>query len=184
MSPMLKQPLTVELALLGVLREQPMHPYEMHQRLVQAEALGLVWRLKQSHLYAILSRLENEGYIASATEPQGVRPPRKVMHLTGDGQVAFERWMAMPVAHGRDFRVEFLAKLYFAQQEGPAAVAQLVSAQRAACARWLADLHAQVDTSDPSRPFIRLVLQFRAGQIDAILAWLDTCDATFTPAAS
>jgi DNA-binding PadR family transcriptional regulator len=161
-----------------------MHPYEMHQRLIQAEALGLVWRLKQSHLYAILGRLEDEGYIASITEPQGTRPPRKVMHLTGDGRMAFERWMAAPVSHGRDFRVEFLAKLYFAQQEGPAAVAQLVSAQRAACARWLADLNARVDTSDPSRPFVRLVLQFRAGQIGAILAWLDMCEASFRVARS
>src|SRR5262245_17657423 len=39
MSPMIKQPLTIEYALLGFLRQQPMHAYEIHQTLLRAEAL-------------------------------------------------------------------------------------------------------------------------------------------------
>ncbi len=47
MSPMIKTPLTIEHALLGFLRQRPMHAYEIHQTLLRAEALGLVWHLKQ-----------------------------------------------------------------------------------------------------------------------------------------
>ncbi len=181
MSPLVASPLTVELALLGFLRQQPMYPYEIYQTLSRAQELGRVWRLKQSHLYALLARLEEEGYIATTTEPQGTRPPRKVMSLTPEGRAAFDRWLLSPVAHGRDFRLEFLAKLYFAHQSGPATVAELIAQQRHECERWLVDLHRQAEALPPERRYDWLVLQFRISQIAAIRTWLETCAATLGP---
>jgi PadR family transcriptional regulator, regulatory protein AphA len=169
-------PLGLEHALLGLVRHQPMHAYEMHQQLLHAEALGLVWHLKQGHLYALLARLEAAGYLAGVTEPQGTRPPRKILHLTPAGEAAFARWLQRPVAHGRDFRLEFLAKLYFAAEEGPTTVRRLIATQRTACQVWLDDVHAQAQTIGADRPYDRLVLRFRIGQIEAILPWLDECE--------
>jgi len=180
MSPMVKLPLTIEHALLGFLREHPMHAYEIHQTLLRPEALGLVWHLKQSLVYVLIERLEDAGYISITLEPQNSRPPRKILHMTPRGRAAFDRWLVLPVEHGRDFRLEFLAKLYFASQEDPAVVARLLAAQRAACQVWLGDLRAQADTIGGERDYDWLVLQFRIGQIDAVLAWLDTCEATVT----
>lgn len=177
MSPMLKLPFTIEHALLGLLVRRPMHAYEMHQTLQDARALGLVWHLKQSQLYALLARLEEAGYLTGATEPQGTRPPRKVLHLTLDGRAAFAAWVSTPVAHGRDFRQEFLAKLFFAQEDDPALVATLIQRQREVCGKWLADLADQHDALDAEQPYEALVLRFRISQIDAILAWLDLCAA-------
>src|SRR5215211_6972303 len=74
MSPMIKQPLTIEYALLGFLRQQPMHAYENHQTLMRNEALGLVWHIKQSLVYVMLERLEAEGFVTTSLEPQGSRP--------------------------------------------------------------------------------------------------------------
>src|SRR5438093_383044 len=62
MSPLLRQPLTVEHALLGFLQQQPMHGYEIYQHLAGLAGLGLVWQVKQSHLYALLDKLEADGY--------------------------------------------------------------------------------------------------------------------------
>ena len=42
--------------------------------------------------------------------------PRKMLRLTPRGREAFAEWVRNPVEHGRDFRLEFLAKLYFATQ--------------------------------------------------------------------
>jgi PadR family transcriptional regulator, regulatory protein AphA len=175
MSPMVRQPLRIEHALLGFLRE-PMHAYEIHQRLVQTKALGLVWRMKQAQLYAQLGRLEQAGYIVSTTEPQGTRPPRKVLGLTVSGEAAFARWLVTPVEHGRDFRMEFLAKLFFARQEGAEAVATLLEAQRAVCQGWLDGLHARSNDVRGEEPYDWLVLQFRVGQVEAMLRWLDVCE--------
>lgn len=175
---MVKLPLTLEHALLGFLREQPMHAYEMHQRLKQAEALGLVWHLKQSQLYALLARLEDADYLASTVEPQGNRPPRKVLHLTPSGHAAFAHWLHEPVAHGRDFRQEFLAKLFFTHHDGPTVAAALIADQRRVCQEWLAGLRRRADALEDARPYEWLVIQFRIGNVEAILSWLDTCANT------
>jgi DNA-binding PadR family transcriptional regulator len=178
MSPMLKQPLTLELALLGFLWDRPQHAYEIHRQLEQHRALGLVWRMKQSHCYALIGRLEEAGYLASTTEPQGNRPPRRVLALTEAGRAAFRAWLSEPVAHGRDFRQEFMAKLYFAsRQSDPALVGQLLAVQRAAAERMLAELRAQGAAMHET--FDRLVITFRIGQAAAILEWLDQCAETF-----
>ncbi|HEX9372725.1 MAG TPA: PadR family transcriptional regulator [Roseiflexaceae bacterium] len=178
MSPMVKLPLSLEHALLGFLYAEPMHAYEIHQRLEQAQALGLVWRLKQSQLYALLARLEDAGYIESMTEPQGNRPPRKILSLTSSGRTAFAQWMLAPVAHGRDFRQEFLAKLFFAQRDSPATAARLIADQQQACRDWLIDLRAQAGAIGDDRPYDWLVLQFRISNLEAIVSWLDTCAST------
>src|SRR5689334_9471548 len=159
MSPMVKQPLTVELALLGFLRQQPIHAYEIHQTLMRNEALGLVWHLKQSLVYVMLERLEAEGYITASLEPQGSRPPRKLLQLTPDGQAAFTQWLITPVEHGRDFRLEFLAKLYFASQHDVASATSLRAAQQAAYREWLLDLRAQADALHDMHIYDWLVLQ-------------------------
>jgi len=175
-----KSPVGIELALLGLLRQQPMHAYEMHQHLLHAEQLGLVWHLKQAHLYALLGSLEAAGYLTSVTETHGARPPRKVLHVTPAGLAVFTEWMASPVEHGRDFRLEFLAKLFFAAQDDPTTVEALIARQREACERWLSELHAQLRDLEATRPFDQLVLQFRIGQTQAILPWLEQCAQVLT----
>jgi PadR family transcriptional regulator AphA len=179
---MIKQPLTIEHALLGFLRQQPMHAYEIHQTLMRNEALGLVWHLKQSLVYVMLERLETEGFVTASLEPQGSRPPRKILQLTPDGQTAFAQWLATPVAHGRDFRLEFLAKLYFASQDDSTNAVTLIATQQVACRDWLVDLRAQADALGDAHDYDWLVLQFRTGQLEAILAWLDICAANVIPA--
>lgn len=181
MSPLVKQPLRIEHALLGFVRERPMHAYEIHQRLLRAEGLGLVWHLKQSVVYAMLERLEQVGYLTAEPEPQASRPPRRLLRVSAAGQQAFERWAATPVEHGRDFRLEFLAKLYFASQADLALAGVLVAEQQAACRGWLAELRAQAAPLEPARGYDWLVLQFRIGQIEAALDWLGQCAATVTP---
>jgi PadR family transcriptional regulator, regulatory protein AphA len=181
MSPMTKLPLATEHALLGCLWREPMHAYQMHRTLMEARALGLVWRLKQAQLYALLTRLEDAGYIASTTETQGTRPPRKMLHLTSAGRHAYLTWLHSPVEHGRDFRIEFLAKLFWANQHDEQTVAALLDAQREACRAWLDDLRTRIAHMSDEQPFERLVQEFRAGQIESILRWLDTCMLALAP---
>lgn len=174
-------PERMEYALLGLLRREPLHAYEMHQRLHRDEPLGRIWQLKQSHLYALLARLEEDGLIAGVTEPQGARPPRRMLALTDAGVATYTAWVTSPVRHGRDFRLEFLAKLACAAREGSATIAALISGQRDTCAEWLSALHARIAALPDQQPYERLVLEFRAGQITAILAWLDHCQRELLP---
>lgn len=176
MSPLQPVPLATEHALLGFLRAGPLHGYELHRRLADPAGLGQVWRLKQAHLYALLARLEAEGYVLSRREPQAARPARKVFRLTPLGRRAYRRWLQSPVAHGRELRLEFLAKLFCAQQEGPEAAARLIARQREALQGWLATLRARASRLPEPPAFPWLVEQFRLGQVQAMLAWLDQCE--------
>ncbi len=173
--PMVKLPLKIEHALLGFLRRQPMYGYEIYQRMVASSELGLVWNIKQSMLYAVLARLENEGYLRSTIETQTSRPPRKILSLTLRGEEAFVRWVATPVKHSRDFRIEFLAKLYFALQDGAEPALVLVQRQRRATRTTVEAMQHQADNMH-YRSYDWLVLRFRIGQTDALLDWLDLCE--------
>lgn len=175
------EPFPTEYALLGFLTESPRHGYDIYQELADPEGLWMVWRMKQSQLYALLARLEERGYLTSSLEPQGGRPPRKMYQLTQPGQEAYSRWLEAPVERGRQFRLDLLAKLFFAHRAGRAAVEKLLEAQRAVCRRWLCDLQATLEENGDGDSFRRLVHYYRAGQVQAMLDWLDTCQDERTP---
>ncbi|MEZ4737538.1 MAG: PadR family transcriptional regulator [Caldilineaceae bacterium] len=168
-------PLTIEYALLGFVYEQPSHGYEIYQQLSAPDGLWQVWRMKQSQLYALLAKLEDEAYLITTLQPQEARPPRKIYSLTAAGHAAFTQWLATPVTHGRQMRLEFLAKLYFAYRQGPHIVAPLLEAQLMACRRWLTVLETATDALAAGDSFAYAVQQFRISQIDSFLAWLTTC---------
>jgi PadR family transcriptional regulator AphA len=174
MSPLARLPLTIEHALLGYLRHGPLHGYELHRRLAEGDGLGQVWRLKQGHLYALLARLETEGCVASRVLPQDSRPARREYTLTAAGRERYQAWIQQPVARGREFRLEFLAKLYFARQEPPPTLERLLAAQRAALEEWRGQLQARA-ADLPQHSYERLVEHYRLGQLGAMLAWLDEC---------
>lgn len=170
--------LTIEHALLGFIYERPMHGYELYQQLSTPSGLWQVWRMKQSLLYAMLTKLEDEGYLITTLQPQDTRPPRKIYSLSENGRAAFLYWLNSPVAHGRQMRLEFLAKLYFAHRQSPEVALALLVRQLDTCHSWLAAMrehrHAQPDSSTAAY-FSFTVEQFRLSQIESFVTWLTTC---------
>lgn len=164
---------SVEYSLLGLLSERPMHGYELHQELSRKTGLGLIWTVKQAQLYAILTKLEAQGLVAAETFVQGNRPARRVFHLTEEGRAAYRGWVSTP-AQRRDFRLDFLAKLYFARKEGPETADSLLSKQRSCCVQWLKDMTERAGASE-DKGLDLLVYRYRVGQLKAMLAWLDEC---------
>jgi transcriptional regulator len=53
----------LELAILGLLKEQPLHGYELKKRL--GETLGSLWGISYGSLYPALRRLEDRGWVTS-----------------------------------------------------------------------------------------------------------------------
>jgi DNA-binding PadR family transcriptional regulator len=172
---MTRRPLALELALLGFLREGPLHGYQIHQLISAPEGISLVWRLKQSQLYALLSRLEDEGYVSSVIQAQEIRPPRRIYQLTEKGRAAFQEWEQSPIQFGRQVRQEFLARLYFALREGKRNALDLIERQRLVFQRSLSDLAAGQGSPESGVGFPSLVHLYRAKQLESILNWLDAC---------
>lgn len=164
----------LEYVVLGLIHH-PTHAYEMFQHFNQNLPLGMLWHLKQSHLYAVLTQLERVGYVAATVTSQGTRPPRRILRLTDLGRTALETWLTTPVEHGRNIRQEFLAKLYFTAQRGPESASALVAAQAIATRSWHDEVQTQLDAA--AQPYRQLVLRYRLGQLDATLTWLEECAA-------
>jgi molybdate transport system substrate-binding protein len=168
-----KQPLTIAHAILGFLREQALHGYELYQRLSAPTVLGSIWPLKQSQFYALVTRLESEGYLTVTPEARGALPPRKLLQLTPDGAEAFHAWLAAGDDPPDERERAFLVRLYFAHQLGAPAVHQLLASQRQVRRAWLQALRHDLHNATPhSYPW--LLHQWQVRQAEAMLDWLDT----------
>ena len=176
MSPRKQSPLTLEFVLLGLLEIQPMHGYDLYKALNRLEGVGLVWRIKQSQLYALLERLDGDGMLDGRIIPGDNRPDRREFSLTSEGHRRFETWRSSPVQHIRDIRQEFLARLYFAILNGKDTARMLISVQRDACRGWLDDLNIQAAGLGTGQVYDGMVYRYRISQARATLEWLDTCE--------
>jgi DNA-binding PadR family transcriptional regulator len=85
----------LELAVLGLLKDQPLHGYELKKRL--GETLGFLWGVSYGSLYPALRRLERTGAIASVPTAGPALAPAPSMptgSITGDLAAARLRTMA------------------------------------------------------------------------------------------
>lgn len=176
MSPRRSAPLTLEYVLLGLLDRQPMHGYDLYKEITSHEEIALVWSIKQSQLYALLDKLEERGLLVSALIPGETHPDRKEFHPTPEGHKAFTYWMQSPVHHGRDMRQEFLARLYFAIQNGKEFACALVRQQRQVCQSWENHLEREFQALEDQNQYARLIYHYRLGQIKAMQEWLEMCE--------
>jgi len=157
--------------ILGLLMIRPQYGYELYQTFQQE--LGAIWRIGMSQLYAQLRQMESAGWVSVEVEPQANRPARKRYHVTSQGEEVFMEWVHRPTSHLRYIRLEFLARLYFFRSLDLLHLDQLVARQKDLF-RQRADALAQAAAQD-EQDFHRLVLEFRQGQYEAVLRWLDRC---------
>jgi DNA-binding PadR family transcriptional regulator len=124
----------VALTTLGLLSEQPCHPYEI-QRLLRdrhkSYAVG-----KTRTLYRAIEELEAAGYIEPLeTSREGRRPERTVYRITPEGSEELENWLAdllsTPVDETPVFRVAVGLLGYISQERAEAALASRVVSLRA-----------------------------------------------------
>jgi DNA-binding PadR family transcriptional regulator len=102
-----------EIAVLALLREAPMHPYQM-QRLLRARHKDDILALKRGSLYHAIGRLQRAGFItAESTERDGRRPERTVYAIAAAGQAALLSVLRRIVATPKRESSEFMAAMSF-----------------------------------------------------------------------
>src|SRR5688572_1117109 len=107
----------LELAILGLLKEQDLHGYELRRRL--GELLGPIGRLSFGTLYPTLNRLETNSAVTvvKVTESRtGLTTTRgrKIYGITKAGQDLFEQLLDTATAAGEDDK-SFALRLAFAK---------------------------------------------------------------------
>lgn len=161
-----------EYAILGVLRERPMHGYEIARRFAADLDLGLVVPMDMSTVYALLKDLHEQGLIEGQREVVGLRPPRTVYTLIPEAETQFLHWLDEPVGRLREIRADLMVKLYFCRAIGRRCAIHLLDAQIAASRIYLdrvLSLAAQAERGS----FERLVRDSKVSAAQATVAWLE-----------
>lgn len=97
------------LTVLGLLRERPMHPYEM-QRLIRDRHKDDYLNLKRGSLYHAIERLEKAGLIEPVeTSREGRRPERTTYQMTEAGVDELLEWLRQLLSRPSPEPTEFQA---------------------------------------------------------------------------
>ncbi|MEW9530140.1 PadR family transcriptional regulator [Microbispora sp. NPDC049125] len=107
------------LAVIGLLYERPMHPYEMAATLRERRKEESI-KLNYGSLYSVVQSLEKQGLIVTQeTRKDGRRPERTVYGLTERGRVELLDWLSELVSiPAREF-TQFEAALSLMPYLGP-----------------------------------------------------------------
>lgn len=173
MSPMVRQPFTIEYALLGFICQRPTHGYEIHRFLTKQDGIGALWKIKQSQLYALLDKLENSSYLSYVIENQDTYPARKIYHATEFGRQEFEKWLDSPVSSPRTIRQDFMAKVYFLLPQDRGRLLQLIEKQKEETSRWVERAEDGLLRSGNTIDFNWIMYSYRVNQIHTIMDWLN-----------
>jgi len=183
----------LELAVLGLLAEQPLHGYELKKRL--SETLGPLWGISFGSLYPALRRLEKTGAIEETTagdeaatgpivptgslsgdiaaarlrrRPRAPRRNRKAYRITDRGRALFAELLNAPEA---DDDRSFALKLSFCRYlDGPQRLAFLERRRAQLTQRLAPARRASGRTIDR---YTRSLLEHRARTTQHDLEWLD-----------
>ena len=96
----------VEPSLLLLLRERPLHGYELLERIPE---LGVEGRVDIGNLYRLLRALEDEGLVRSEWSADLPGPAKRTYELTADGRRLLDHW-AEALRRSQERTALFLAR--------------------------------------------------------------------------
>ncbi|SDI03257.1 PadR family transcriptional regulator [Agrococcus jejuensis] len=161
----------LQIATLGVLAEEPRHPYDCYRLLMHRRADRVV-RIKTGTLYHSIARLEAEGLVAEVgTDREGNRPERTTYRITDDGRSALEAqlrtMLAEPVEEHPPFRLAISEAHNLPRDAVVAALGERVAALEAA-ATEMADAADDLGSTDlPEAVWLELALELRLTRAEA-----------------
>jgi DNA-binding PadR family transcriptional regulator len=186
----------LELAILGLLKEQELHGYELKKRL--SEALGFASGVSFGSLYPALARLEQAGAVKAVEASAATRLAapmtgslggelaafrarkaatrgsrgRKVYGITDRGQTLFEELLAAESQSSDDDRV-FNLRLAFARYLPPDARLGMLERRRAHLLDRLVKARARIKAGlDPDR-YARSLLEHDREAAEHDLSWIE-----------
>ena len=149
------------LSVLALLRERPMHPYElqrqMHLRHTD-ERLGL----KRGSLYHAINQLQRDGLIEPIeTSRAGRRPERTVYQITRDGEEELLNWtrelLSEPVREPSQFTAA-LAHIVHLRPRDALEQLRKASCERIRAQQLAGDVRADVDARQIANGLVTIVL--------------------------
>ncbi|HEV3364506.1 MAG TPA: PadR family transcriptional regulator [Acidimicrobiia bacterium] len=187
----------LELAILGLLKELPLHGYELKKRL--NDTLGHVWGVSYGSLYPALARLERMGAIEVVDPPPAAAPgaipipatgsiageaaaarlrrplrrsgrTRKAYRIAPAGQALFDELLRGDPAPGVDENRAFALKLAFCRHLEPPARLEILQRRR----EQMAEKLARARQAPASDRYTRALIEHEITTAERDLEWVDS----------
>jgi DNA-binding PadR family transcriptional regulator len=162
--------MSIKHGLLALLEREPMYGYQLKNEF--EASTGSTWPLNIGQVYTTLSRLERDGLVEPAGEPD--EDGRVIYRLTDAGHTELTGWFATPVAANDRPRDELAIKVSLALTTPGVDVHQVVQSQRTATIRHLQELtRLKADANEQNDTAWLLVLDAMIFRAEAEVRWLD-----------
>jgi DNA-binding PadR family transcriptional regulator len=158
----------IELAILGLLKERPMHGYQLNREL--SEQVGGLWRVSYGSLYPSLRRLERQGAITSQA---GTGARRKTVYaITDEGERMFLELLQEPPQEGQTEDARFRVRLAFFRYLPPETRVRLLERRRQGLEDRLAEIKAHLRGAGGADDYQRALMEHARAATEADIAWL------------
>ncbi|GAB3834108.1 PadR family transcriptional regulator [Dactylosporangium cerinum] len=162
------------LAILGFLHEEPLHGYELKERI---KALtGHVRAVSDGALYPAIARLEAAGQLERRVEPGVAAAPRQMLSLTEAGEAELQRRLREPSEVDITDRNRYFTILAFLRHlPSPAAQSEVLRRRLAfldAPATFFTQGGRRLSSADVPDPFRKGMIEVARATRDAERAWL------------
>jgi DNA-binding PadR family transcriptional regulator len=163
----------LELAILGLLKEQPMHGYQLSREL--GDSLGGFWRVSYGSLYPTLRRLERNGEVeAVASAETSVGRRKQVYRITGKGETIFLELLQETPHDNQSEDQRFRVRLAFFRYLPPETRLRLLERRRAALEDRLNSITDSMTTARARvDDYTRSLMEHGRSATESDLAWVD-----------
>lgn len=162
----------LELAVLGLLKEQPLHGYGLRKLLTQR--LGAFWRVSFGSLYPTLRKLERAGAVERVRDEGGGRRRRQVYRITAQGEQQFLSLLESGDGGGWE-EEKFPLRLAFFRYLRPETRIRLLERRRAELVQRLGDSRSSLERAhaEGTDGYVVALIRHGVERTEADVAWLD-----------
>jgi DNA-binding PadR family transcriptional regulator len=160
----------LELAVLGLLKERPIHGYQLSREL--GDSLGGLRRVSYGSLYPTLRRLERDGAIESeAGDERGARR-KKVYRITPKGEQIFLELLQETPSDTQTEDARFRMRLAFFRHLPPETRIRLMERRRQALQERLSKL-AESQRTGRADDYGRALIEHNRSVTESDITWLE-----------
>jgi DNA-binding PadR family transcriptional regulator len=156
-----------ELLLLGLLRMEKMHGYQINE-LIDVH-LGTSIQLKKPTVYKLLANMLDDGWISYREEQQGNYPTKRVYEITDQGEMAFQELLRENLGEYRP--ASYLSNIGIVYLNAiPTEERRSILQQRR---QEVDSFKEEIQSAEEHQGEFNLMLSYHLSHLEAELQWLD-----------
>ena len=162
----------LELAILGLLKEQPMHGYQLSREL--GDALGGFWRVSYGSLYPTLRRLETDGAVQSVADGEARGRRKNTYEITEKGEKLFFELLQETPHDNTTEDTKFRVRLAFFRYLPPETRIRLLERRRATLEDRLSTIKDSLHTTrERVDTYTLSLMEHGRSATESDIAWLE-----------